>query len=210
MSQQLVKKKKRGNQGKTPGSLPIVPSTALVYKGPTRLPARTGFSDDDQVAVQLNYIGTMSANGSGVLAPVLDSYSQASSSPSWASFAALYGEFRILSIDTIMVPWNKYNVPTTTTLAPVYIVEDRVNSTALSSLSDAAKYQNVEIYPPSSNIRKKMRMEGTGEASWTASGSTPASADRLYIKVYSAGNTSSVTLYDYCSAVMVQWRNRKI
>lgn len=184
-----------------------LPLSSIVYRGPTKLPQ--GAVDDDTYTAELVYIGTMSASAGGVLAPVLDAYSQASSSPDWTNASGLYQEYRILSMETHLEPWNKYNTPTTSILAPVYTVLDRTSATALASLNDCAGYASVKIHAPSTSITRSIKMGDSGEAQFISTATSPATADRLYIKFYSAGNTASITMYDYVSTLLVQFRGRK-
>ncbi len=187
---------------------PVNPSPAsIIYRGPAKLPQDS--LDEDLHTVEVLYIGTLNASAGGVLAVALDSYSQVSSSPDWASLGNLYQEYRVLSWALQLQPWNKYNTPTTTTLAPVYSVLDRSNSTVLSSLSDCAGYSSVRIHPPSTEVSRVIKMADTGEAQFIPTSTFPATQDRLYIKLYSAGNTASITMYDYLSTFIVQFRGRK-
>ncbi len=204
-----MKKQKKQN-GKVKSGEIIVSPTALSYAGPSKLPARMGREVHDEVVVQLQFIGSVASSAAGLINTVFDNFSQASSSPDWSSYTSLYGEYRILSMDVILYPWNKYNQPTTNTLTPVWVVEDRGDSSALTTLNSVMGYESAEGHPPSTTIRKVVKMSGSGESNWIASGSSPAAGDRFYVKLYSSGNTASViTYYDYIDRVMVQFRNRK-
>ena len=183
------------------------PIGSIVYRGPAKLPQ--GKVDDDTYIAELVYIGTVSATAGGVLAFVLDDYSQASSSPDWSNASGMYQEYRVLSMSTHFEPWNTYNTPTTSALAPVYSVLDRSSSTALASLNDCAGYASVRIHAPSTSFSRTIKMADSGEAQFIATSTSPATADRLFIKVYSAGNAASITMYDYVSTILVQFRGRK-
>ncbi len=183
------------------------PPTALIYRGPSRVPQSKVANDVETLQVQ--FIGTIASSAGGVISSVITPYSQLTSSPDWTSITNLYTEFRILSIETTFVPWNLYNTPTTTTLAPIYSVVDRSNSTALSSLANAAEYASVQIHEPSKKFKRVAKMAGSGEADWALIGSGPAAAAQFYIKLYSGGNTASTTTHDYLSILMVQFRGRK-
>ncbi len=180
---------------------------ALTYAGPYKI-QRTA-NQNDMNTIQIQYIGTLTASGAGTLNAVLDSYSQLTSSPDFTSAAALYAEYRVLSMHVQCEPYNKYNTPTTTSLTPVYTVVDRQNSTALASLNDAANYGSVAIHAPSSKITRGLKMTGTGEALWVGTGGGPSTDNRMYIKFYSAGNTASITMYDYLTTIIVQFKGRK-
>ncbi len=184
------------------------PSTALqVYRGPAEMAvAKHG---EECETIQFKYIGTLATTGGGVLASVIDAYSNVSSSPDWASAISMWQEMRILSLKFEAEPWNKFNTPTTTILAPVYTVEARDGSTALASLSDVSGYQSAEIHAPSTKITREIKMSGSGEAQFVPTSSGPASSDRFYIKFYSSGNTATTTVYDYMSTILVQFRGRK-
>lgn len=187
---------------------PLTPSaSAIAYRGPTRLPRAMQFND--LVTIQLNVANAVSSNGSGVINTVLDSNTQTQASTDWSSFAAIYTEYRTLSMDSEFIPWNKYNLPTTTSAAPVYSVVDRSDNSALTSLSITVNHDSVKGHEPSTRIRRIMKMNGTEEAIWTAVGSTNAANERMYVKLYSSGNANSTTYYDYLNRLMVQFRGRK-
>lgn len=177
-----------------------------VYSGPTRLP--NGYGALDTQKIQFGTGNSVASSAGGVVSTVFDAYSQASSSADWASISGGWQEFRILSMDVTCSPWNPYNLPTTTNVAPVVSVLDRSSNTALSSIGNATNYQSAEIHDPSTRIRRVIKMAGVDESTWTLVGSTPATTARLYVKIYSAGNTASTTLYDYFTIVIVEFRGR--
>jgi hypothetical protein len=179
----------------------------VVYRGPSDFKAARGAMETEVAA--LKFIGTLTATAGGVLATVFDSVSSLSSSPDWASYQNLWQEYRILSYKVEMKPWNKYNQPSTSTLTPVSTVEARDSNTALASVSDAAGYDSVELHAPSTDITRVIKMADTGEAQFIIVVNSPAATDRLYIKLYSSGNTASINLYDYLATVLVQFRGRK-
>jgi hypothetical protein len=186
----------------------LVPSSKTVeYLGPLALPK--GMGSNDNMVTQLNYIGTASASGAGLLNFVLDSYAQASSAADWANLSSQFQEYRILSMKTQCEPWNKYNVPTTTTLAPVYTTTSRQVSTALTSLADVSSNASAQIHSPSARITRSIRMVDVDEGSYTAVSASPANADRMFIKFYSAGNSNSIVMYDYLTTIMIEFRGRR-
>jgi len=200
--------KRPSNRKKRNGANRANPSpSAMAYRGPLRLP--NGTTANDVVAVQIQLIGTIASSGAGVVATVFDAYSQASSSPDWSAYTGLYAEYRILSMEIEFAPWNKYNMPTSTALAPVYSVLERQTSTAIASLTEASSFESVKIHDPSTRFRRAIKMGGSGESDFTASTTSPNTDDRMFIKLYSSGNTVTTTLYDYLTRCIVQFRNRK-
>lgn len=205
----MAGKKKNRNTRRDGNGQIIVSQEALSYKGPSRMIIPKNKIPDDSVVVQLTAINSVVSNGSGVINTVFDSANQAQAASDWSQFAALYSEFRVLSMDLELLPWNRYNLPTTTVAAPLYVVEDRVSNTAINSLATVAGYDQFKAFLPSTHVRMVMRMSGTGEAAWSDVTTTPSAADRMFIKLCSLGNTASTTYYDYVDRVMVQFRNRK-
>lgn len=158
---------------------------------------------------QLGLQGSVASSAGGVVSTVFACGSQVTSSNDWTSFQALWQEYRVLSMKVMFRPWNKNNQPTTSALAPVLSVTTRDNSTALSTLSDTATYDSVQIHSPSTEFDREIKMSGIDEASWTLTSTTPPAASQMYIKLYSSGNVASTTLYDYLTIIIVQFRGRK-
>ncbi len=184
-----------------------ISSTALTYKGPTHI-VSTKQANDTEVT-QIQNIGTLTTTAGGVLNSVIQPSSQLTSSPDFASYQNLFTEYRILSMEVMCVPYNPFNQPTTNSLAPVYSVVDRADSTALASLSACAGYSSCELHKPSTSFVRVAKMEGANEGGWVSIAATPATADQFFVKLYSSGNTASLNLYDYKSVLIVQFRGRK-
>lgn len=200
----MVKAKKASRKGQNSSAQP--PIGAIVYRGPSRLPPAQ--RDDDLVTTQVNFYGSVTSTAGGILNTVWDSWSQLSNTSDWTSFQALFQECRILSMRVTLVPWNKFNQPTTSALAPVISVLDRDSAAALTSLNGSISYASAQVHEPSMQFSRVIKMGDTAEATFTATNSSPGSTDRLYIKVYSAGNVVSTTLYDYYTELVVQFRGR--
>lgn len=180
--------------------------TALTYNGPTRLALSA--PSNDHMTTQLNNTGQVASSGTGVINTVFDAYLQASSVTDWTNFTGLYQEFRILSMEVELIPWNKYNLATTTVATPLYSVTDRTSSSTLASAAVTVAYDSMKVSEPSTRHKRVIKMNGADEAAWTQTGATPASASRLYVKLYSAGNSNSVTYYDFVARILVQFRGR--
>jgi hypothetical protein len=199
---QIMNNSSRKSQQKQP-ALDMV-----VYNGPSRLPKSV--TDDETTIIQLGYGGTISTNVSGVANQVLSNYAQASSSADWTSAVVnCWQEYRILSMQTKFEPWNTYNQPTTTALAPVYSVIDRSSSAAIASVSEASSYGSAKQVAPSKTFSREVKMASIEEADFLPVSSSPAAGAQFHIKLYSTGNTASTNLYDYYTIVLVQVRGRK-
>lgn len=195
------KKKKGGKE---------LPPTALSYSGPTRPLVSSGNLGTDVVTFPIINIATLSSSGTGTLATVFDSQSQMAAGSDWTAYSNLYAEFRLLSMDIEFLPYNYVNTTSGIVRTAVFSVEDRQTATALASDADVTGYATtLTAHTPATHFRKVMRMSGPGEALWVSTGSSPAAADRLYIKLWSSGNTNSLLLYSYVNIMMVQFRQRR-
>lgn len=203
------KKRSNGRKRKQGQNALVCSPSAISYNGPSRLPLARGRPTPDDIVIELLIINSVASNGAGVINTVFDSWTQATSANGWSSFSAEYSEARVLSMDLTLTPWNRYNLPTTTVAAPLYVVEDRTTGTALAALTDVSGYDTMQVHPPSTVVNRVMRMLGTAEAEFTSTASSPATTDRMYIKLYSAGNTATTTYYDYVNRILVQFQNRK-
>ncbi len=199
------KSQKRQN-GKSKAVVYVSPS-ALQYTGPARLPKEA--QQNDCVVVQINNTGQVASSASGVINTVFDGYLQASTPADWANYISLYTEYRVLSMEVELIPWNKYNQPTTNVLAPLYTVSDRASGSTLASAASAVSYGSCQAHEPSTRLMRTIKMAGSGEADWIAVGASPPTDDRLYIKLYGAGNSNSLTLYDFFAKCLVQFRGRQ-
>lgn len=199
-------KKKKRNSKKIPSSFAPAP-TAMVYSGPSRLPRAP--QQNDTITTQINNQGVVASSAAGAVTTVFDSYSQVSTPADWSQFANLYTEYRVLSMEIELIPWNKYNTPTTTPLTPLYTVIDRANNTPLASYAGAMSYDSMQVHEPSTRLVRVVKMNSQEEAVWTPVGSSPATASRLYLKLYSAGNGTSLSMYDFVCRIIVQFRGRQ-
>ena len=177
----VVRAPKGTNKKKSRGASIDPSASAIVYRGPVKAPREA--MSEDMATIQLNYYGSIATTAGGVINSVLDAYSQLTSSADWSSLQNLYQEYRILSMNVVFVPWNKYNMPTTSSLAPIMSVTDRTSSTALSSLANACSYTSVKVHSPSSTFSRTIKMSGTDEATWVLTGSAPTASARLYVKL---------------------------
>lgn len=67
-------------------------------------------------------------------------------SPQWVNLANVFDRYRVLGFQIKYVPRNKYNKAGTFTTAAVCVVTDRDDLTALTSVSDAQRYESLKEY----------------------------------------------------------------
>lgn len=184
-----------------------VASTALTYRGPVVMPKAK--QQDEVWTTQINVANAIASTAGGVIDTVFTPASQVQSSSDWASLAAVWNEWRILSARVELNPWNKYNLPTTTVVTPLYTVVDRSVSTAIASLATAVNFNSCVAHEPSTKVVRIAKMESPEEAEWVTTSSSPGSSSQFNIKLFSSGNTASTTYYDYFNSYMVQFRGRR-
>lgn len=185
-----------------------VPSVnALAYRGPLRAPATS--TGNETETYQINFAATLSSSGTGTLTTVFNPGTQVTSSPDWTNITALWEEYRILSWDCTMQPWNKNYGPTTNVLPPLYSVIDRNTATALTSLADAIGYNSVQIHCSSDMVHRSAKMTGQDESVWISTGSSPATTGQAYLKLWGSAYSNSINLFDYHMVYLVQVKGRK-
>ncbi len=202
----MVVAKKSGKKKKQKNNVNLPPNS-VSYNGPTRMPK--AMLDNDVFTEEINNAGTITSAVGGLVNTVFDWYAQASTPSAWTNLAALYSEFRILSMELELVPWNTYNTSTATVLTPLYTIVDRTGNSAVGSTIAAVSDTSCQIHLPSKRVRRIIKMNSIGEAQFTATSSPPATADRGYIKLYATGGTASINLYDFVTRIMVQFRGRR-
>lgn len=196
--------KKRGN------GTPQVSPTAMSYNGPIRFSEPRGSVDNDSVVILMLNSATLSSSASGTLTTVFDSQTQMAACADLTQYQLLYSEFRLLAIEIDYMPTQYINTTGGIIRDAIYCVQDRQSATALASVADALGYSStLSVHQGGSPFTCAMKMSGPGESTWISTASSPAAADRLYVKLYSIGNTASVTLGTYLARVVVQFRNRK-
>jgi hypothetical protein len=178
---------------------------AITYNGPT-IP-RNYLSEDIPVVIPVGVTNTLASSAGGVIQTVLDSVVQVTAAADWTSIAALYKEYRVLSMDVEFSFIDPYK--TGVTALPVYSATDRQNNTALASLTDVSSYDSAIMHQWSKNFRRKLKMDTVEEAMWTSISNTPSGESRLYVKLYGTGLGATVNVLQYFARYLVQVKGRQ-
>ncbi len=182
-----------------------IPETSIqssVYTGPIDTIAFKTACDTHTFVLKLT--GTLASSAGGVLNTVFDAYSQVSTTSGWTSLTSLFTEFRILAMKVHALPVNKYQ--TAATQFPIITTVDRINSTPLSSLTDAASYSSAMEHVTGSTINRVVRMDGLDEGAFATTSAGPTSTSRFFVKFYGSGLANSTTYYQYLNTFVVQFR----
>lgn len=172
------------------------------YTGPIDTPAFRTACDVHTFVLRLS--GGVTSTAGGVIATVFDSWSQAGTTSQWASLTAMFSEVRILAFKLHMIPVNKFS--TSVNNIPITSVVTRDTATALTSFQDAAGYVSSQEHGTFSTINRVVRMDDLDEASWIQMSSSPASNNRLYVKLYGSGLAASTNYYQFLNSIVVQFR----
>jgi len=170
------------------------------YAGPIRTRSDLDSRELTERVILLNFAITTS--GAGLYNTVISNNPGAS--PSWASLAAIYDEYRVLGMEAHFTPNNRYNFPTTVGLDPFATVLDRSDATALASYTGttpaADEYVSHMMFTSSDPWTRVIKMSDYAEADFIP---TSAPAATFWIKPYFLAATAASTNLGFMT---VLWR----
>jgi hypothetical protein len=168
-----------------------------VYRGPSHL-AQSASETSLRVA-QLSYDLQVAASAGGTFTTV-GFFSTAYNS--WASYAVIYKEFRLLSLSVHFQPSNRYG-KSVTNCRPGYVVVDRINATVLGGRAVAASNESARLVTLEDPWTFTVRMSGAEESQYQATTGVTA---LQWIKPYFDGLTNFAE-YGYMHQVaLVEFR----
>lgn len=131
----------------------------------------------------------------------------------WASYAAIYDEFRVVGIKITLVPSQQGSV--TAINAPVIIVYDNDDSNVLTSYNAALEYDTHKVlssiwYQRSGSAYSSMWLRPTSGNNtailWSDVGTPVATGS---VKFYATGLTASTTYFGITVEHYVEFRGRR-
>jgi hypothetical protein len=177
---------------------------SLVYRGPYKLPGAR--EQNTLYTMEIRSLLTLSSSVGGVINQVFDN--NPSGYQDWSSIAALWDEYRPLSIFVEYKPYNRYSKVTTVT-RPMYLVADRDSVGALGSVNAAIQYESCRVVSLedfwSSGVKTEGALSLGGTTSWTTTASPVAS---YCLKTYTTGLSASTTYGDVLVTTLIQLRGR--
>ncbi len=196
----MPKKKKSSKRGKNAMAKVSPDPTVLIYNGPPKLPQAR--EENRTETLELKSVLSLTSSVAGVIDTVIDN--NPSGYLDWSSIAALWDEYRALSLMVHYFPYNRYS-KSTTTCRPWYQVVDRDSNGVLSSVNAAAQYESCvlrSLEDPWTAICK-MIASPSGDFKTTASPSFT-----FCIKGYQTGLSASTTYGEVLITLLVQVRGR--
>jgi len=194
---------KRSHRRKSTKSKVSPSASALTYRGPYQLPGSA--EQNTLYTIETKSVLTLTSSAAGVIDAVYDN--NPVGYQDWSSIAALWDEYRPLSIKVQFKPNNRYSKTTTVTV-PIYVVIDRDSVGAISSKNQAIQYESCKIRSlddPWSQGCKAVAMTGLQTHQWITTASTAAT---FCIKVYATGCSNSTQYGDVIVTALIQVRGR--
>jgi len=151
----------------------------------------------------LHYQTPVSTDSSGNLVVVFSN--DQSNSPDWVAFATKWDEYRCIGFRLKYKPVMPFGGSAVTFRAPVVIVTDLDDSTALSGYNAGSLYSDVafhELYKEWSYMNCDSSLTDAGFRGIATTGGT------FFAKIYSTGNTNSTTMGMFFVEYVVQFRQR--
>jgi hypothetical protein len=158
-----------------------------------------------QVLVPLKYISTVQSTAGGVNQNSY-SFQGVVNTINWASFSASFAECRVRSIFVEYVPQSRYSQALTNSIPPLYVCSDRRDSTLLSSLNQAAYFDDVKICSLSDPWKHSLRMFGTDEQQFVSVSNAATLLQPASIKYYNTGCTATLLHGSALVTYMVEFR----
>lgn len=198
MKRKLVKKTSSATK-RTKYVSPNPNTNLTTYSGP--IVRRIERQAKDTKTIVLTEFVTVASSGAGVINLV--QAGNPSTASNWADTNTVWGEYRLLGFTCFFMPFNRYS-KTTTNVSPTAVVVDRRNSTALTSLANAAAHASCQMKSLEDPWSITIKMDGEEEANFLAVSSPNAFQ---WLKFYATGLTIS-TNYGYLFvSYRVQYRN---
>lgn len=189
-------------------------ATTMIYRGPIWTPGTA--ANRDIVTTQMVYQNNVFSNAAGICAAVFDQ--TMTGLLNWATYAALYDEYRVLGCQLEYYPANRYSKAVVVCTPGVGVV-DRDSNGALTSLAQGFGYASCRVlsledpwtdtrtYRGSSLPVISFRMDGVNDATWITT-AAPIAATKPAIKLYFTGLTASTTYGLGVQRMAVQFRGR--
>jgi hypothetical protein len=190
-------KPRRARTGNAPGS------NQLIYRGPYKLPGSK--EQNTLYTLEFKSVLSLTSSGAGVLDAVYNN--DPAGYQDWSSAAALWDEYRPLSLLVEFKPNNRYS-KTTVITQPLYVVIDRDSVGALSTKNSAVQYESckiVDLDDPWRMGAKSIGMTGLQTHQWTT---TAATVPTYCIKMFGNGFSNTTAYGDVLITLLVQFRGR--
>lgn len=176
------------------------PTSATVYRGPYKLPGAK--QENRTETIEMKSLLLVSSDSSGVINLVVDN--NPSGYLDWSSVAALWDDYRALSLYIEYFPYNRYS-KTTTNCKPLYQVIDRDSTGILASVNAAIQYESCERKSIEDPWYRGVKMTDVLDSQFITTASPSAT---FSIKSYQNGYSTSTTYGEVMITLLIQVRGR--
>lgn len=197
-SNKSKKKKSKTHQSTGKKELSAV---SLQYSGPIRV--RADAKAEDLATINLHYSGFLTSTAAAVINTVWSN--DPGYAADWSNFYSIYSEYRVLGMEVMYYPSNRYS-KTTTACTPILGVIDRVSATPLSSITQAMAYDSARVLSLEDPWSFKLYMQGSDEAVFVDTTSITVNQS---IKLYGDNLSVSTNYGRILIYYLVQFRGRK-
>lgn len=177
-----------------------VAATSLSYSGPLRV--RADAKAEDLVTINLHYSGYLQSTAGAVINQVWSN--DPGYAADWSSFSNIYAEYRVLGLEVLYYPSNRYS-KTTVVCVPILGVIDRVSASPLTSITQAMAYDSARVLSLEDPWSYKLYMQGSDEAVFVPTTSTTVNQS---IKLFGDGLSVSTAYGRILIYYLVQFRGR--
>lgn len=178
-------------------------ANSLGYRGPYKLPGSK--EQNTLYTIECRSVLSCASDGSGNITTVVDN--NPSGYLDWSSIAALWDEYRPLSLLVEFRPNNRYSKTTTVTV-PIYVVVDRDSVGAIASKNAAVQYESCSTNSLDDPWRKGAKTIGISGLTTTQWITTASPSATYCIKMFASGCSLSTTYGDLLITLLVQVRGR--
>lgn len=123
----------------------------------------------------------------------------------WASFAAIFDEYRCLGLEVWTQPTERYNKTTSIMTGPIWVLVDYDDITALTSTNEAASYASSKEKSLDTPWKYSARMNGIENSGFVT---TSSPVNTFAIKMYTDNVTISQEYMRATYKVLIQFRQR--
>ncbi len=162
---------------------------------------RRGSTGSFLSTIRLGLDQALTSDGSGLITSVFSN--SPTSAQNWSSYAGTFDEYRVLAYNVTFKPLWPCGGSTQTFWAPIARVVDRSDATALTSYALASRYDSFKESAGQRKFSQWWNMTSVEEAAFI---STSSSTPNSWIKLYSSGNSASLTVGRVEITYLVQFR----
>lgn len=147
----------------------------------------------------LHYVTQIVSSGAGAIVTAIDK-DPSSVAPEWASWVALFDEYRVLAMEVNYVPRNEY-LGSITLMPSVIAAVDHDDATTPPTFASVFSKSSSKICNMAQPWKMTWRMSGNPDNTWSDL-NAPATG-KGSIKIYNAGTFSNSTTY---GDILIRWR----